>query len=937
MKKQTFHRKTDSLEAHRQTIITLAMVLLALFLCVNSVSAWNNNFVSPLEQNTVSDGTAIPMGSNFEIAQQFTIGYSTVPQFYSITKASIMLTGLGIGETITARIMNVSTLGVPSGVLGTATSTYTVDSQPINFTFSNVRLSPSTSYFLVITKAAAISTANASGGNPYGGGDLYLSSDTGATWAPLTGTDAYFTIDGEISENVTLSGFNGAGENQSTYTGSTMITVTSAQTFTMGTTGLNVTSAVDRIVLFLGAPDPAFCNVSIRNVDGTGQPTGSDLAISNNVQILTYSYHSFNFSSPIILTAGTKYAYLTSCNDHYVYYRNSTNSYSGGTFFWKSGSSWTDKGYDAVFWVYLSNKRVRYFSVPSSVSFLTAAYLNLSSLSQNITNPSLLIANNNRVWNYAGAFNQSNNRTNNFYSTINQYLTSAYLVGSNYLIPFVFYSDTVGILQYSDLLLNNEGILVNSISYNTPTYETKSETFTFNFSVGDIISANAIFNYNGTNYTSTVSCANHYCLAVNTLEIPLITPVQQNNSFYWIATIFYGNTSYTETTQTNNQTVNQISMTQCTNGTIALNFTSYDEQNRTRINPFSFDGTFDYYLGSGSSKRTISITNSSTPEVNLCINYNSTYYIDAIIAYEQTSSTAYPTRNHFYQRYPISNATQKIPLYSLKSGSSTSFILQVQDSVLLPMKGVLVNAKRCYVGLNTNETVFISRTDTSGLTTGNLEAETALYQFYITLNNSVLLAVTPCMKVVPQTVPYTLLFQIGTPYVSPFLDIDNVTDVTSEIFYNQTSNLLIWTYVDTSGDFINASLEVYGLNHSGNSAPLSCSDSSTLTAATLTCAMPNAGTYSARAYVHRTGRTLIDQVVFEVQTFASTVGYYGVFLSFFLILISGFAFKWSEIAGIWMINVSVIICNLIQLVSFGPVFITAMLAISVIITAVLER
>jgi hypothetical protein len=82
-----------------------------------------------------------------------------------------------------------------------------------------------------------------------------------------------------------------------------------------------------------------------------------------------------------------------------------------------------------------------------------------------------------------------------------------------------------------------------------------------------------------------------------------------------------------------------------------------------------------------------------------------------------------------------------------------------------------------------------------------LEAENALYQFYITNQSQTLLSVTPCAKVVPQEVPYTLTFQLGGVYESPFSNLDNLTNMNSTLKFNKTSNSITFTYTDTSGTF----------------------------------------------------------------------------------------------------------------------------------------
>lgn len=505
----------------------------------------------------------------------------------------------------------------------------------------------------------------------------------------------------------------------------------------------------------------------------------------------------------------------------------------------------------------------------------------------------------------------------------------------------IYANDTVGNVG-SAFTSWMAGIVVDAIAYNSSTYETSYEGYVINYSSSNIISSNALFYYNGTSYSSIVSCSSGNCTARNNLDVPLISSGnQQNMSFYWVISSYNGSGVLTFTSSVSNQAVNLINVTYSANYSncvTAMNFTAFDEQNRTRISPFDFQGNFQYYIGLGTKYRVLNISNSSATSVFLCINRNTTMNLDAIIAYSAPSeATPYILRNYFFQRHPISNNSQNVPLYLLKSSSSTSFVLQVQDRFVLPVPQVLVDVQKCYSGLNQNETVFVARTDSNGLTTGNFEAETALYQFFIKNYSNVLLSVTPCSAVVPQTVPYTLLFQLGSGYISPFVRIDNVTNVTSNLSYNYQSNILTWTYEDISNNFSYANLTVRSLNYSGSNQPIVCTSVNTLSAGVITCNVSNAGSYVATGYIYRISQILTDQTIFTVQTFSSTVGYYGVFLGMFLIIISAFAFKFNEIAGIVLINAVVILCNFFGLIAFGKVFVTSFILVSILIIGVLER
>jgi len=72
-------------------------------------------------------------------------------------------------------------------------------------------------------------------------------------------------------------------------------------------------------------------------------------------------------------------------------------------------------------------------------------------------------------------------------------------------------------------------------------------------------------------------------------------------NLYWNLDLFDGTTSYNLITTATTQNVSRIHLENCntTYPTKTLNFTAFNEQNLSRINPYSFEGTFDFWLGNG--------------------------------------------------------------------------------------------------------------------------------------------------------------------------------------------------------------------------------------------------------------------------------------------------------------------------------------------------
>lgn len=81
------------------------------------------------------------------------------------------------------------------------------------------------------------------------------------------------------------------------------------------------------------------------------------------------------------------------------------------------------------------------------------------------------------IWSYVDKFNQTNNRTSDFDSTINSYLSGCPIINGSCFVPFTFHSDTAGILRYSDLLFT-DGISDNlDCSANNETITIYSDGF----------------------------------------------------------------------------------------------------------------------------------------------------------------------------------------------------------------------------------------------------------------------------------------------------------------------------------------------------------------------------------------------------------------------------------------------------------------------------
>lgn len=492
------------------------------------------------------------------------------------------------------------------------------------------------------------------------------------------------------------------------------------------------------------------------------------------------------------------------------------------------------------------------------------------------------------------------------------------------------------------------GFLEQNTSFNTRVFETASETFQLNLTTDiNVLTINSFLFYNGVSDRSTASCDEFgNCTLTNILDIPLVTSADEseNKTFFWALTIFNGTSSININTSIRQQNVTKIHLEECNSNfnELTLNFTSFDEQNLTRIDPFVFNGDFLTWLGTGDIKRQSNISNSSVSSEPLCLFPNATHFIDGQVTYDSTTPGVYTERNYWFQNDTISNVSQDIELGLLASGSSTSFILKVQDTNILPVPDVLIFTERFYPGLGEFKIVQVAKTDDNGGTIGFFQAETADYRFVLKQQGTIVLQ-TNDQKMVGESTPFTLTFTIGDPRVTAWEGFEDASQLEQSLTFNSSSNIVSFTYIDTSGEFISGNLLVEKLLSNGSSNVIVCDVTSFQSSATVICDLTNnqSGTFSAQGTITRTSTSstiqILVQVLFGVNDFTDIAGDYGLFLGWFIILIGCFAFKFNEIAGIFMINVTVIGVNMIGLIHFGPVFITAMVALSIFIAVILER
>lgn len=334
---------------------------------------------------------------------------------------------------------------------------------------------------------------------------------------------------------------------------------------------------------------------------------------------------------------------------------------------------------------------------------------NIDNYTQYDLNNISLKVGNSQIWNYTGIFNQTNDKTNDFATILNSYLNSTYLIGANYIIPFIFNISLIegGILQYSNININNLGLIQNSITYNNQISDGTYNTYLLNITYDSSeYSAAANLTYDGVSYKSQLSSSGNTFLFNNTIYIPSGTSGVK--SFYW--TIYLTNSTggiEMHNSTINNQTILTSTFDLCnsTLNTDYLTIVYRDEVTGDYINATVYSSSWEYYINLPDTKtfiysQTGTALNRSfcfyPPQFPMTIKTAEYQYGNSVAGY---STKVYPIRN-----LALTNSTTTLTLYliSLTDSGTTPVTFQAinsQTSQILP--GVRISVYRMISGVST--------------------------------------------------------------------------------------------------------------------------------------------------------------------------------------------------------------------------------------------
>jgi hypothetical protein len=550
------------------------------------------------------------------------------------------------------------------------------------------------------------------------------------------------------------------------------------------------------------------------------------------------------------------------------------------------------------------------------------------------------------IWNNTALLN----RTTNIISGLNPLNLSSYINVSrdNYYwnIYTCLFNGTLSNCSFSGSNYSFSIIAFSTINttYSPSTYETAFETFRINVSSEvNLISLFARLIYNGTSYDGIATCnATNFCQISASIDIPVVNTTKSLD-FKWNLTYFDGTTSFSDLTSPVTQVVSSFTLAECLypyssyTANTSLIFKAYNEQNLTQIQPYSFKADFDYWLGSGTVKKPGNVSLLLINQSNLCISPNNlSYYVDMDIEYTDVfNTTDYGVRNYYLVNASYRNNSDLINLYLLNAEDSVSFILKVIDLNILPIENAYIYTQRCYVGTGTCQTVQMARTDSNGKSVGFFETEKVNYKFIIVVNGTVVLETEP-KKIFPESLPYTLEFVVGNALSSPFIIYENLTNLQYSYNFNETTNMFSLTYIDVSGSSVNGNLIVGKDNPSSGFVEI-CDVSSALASATLNCNLTGYdGAITSKFYITRTNTNLVLIYSWVISVAKTIFSLSGILMSILIILVVALITIYNPVVQILAVNVTLIVLNLVGLLTLSPVALFGIMAVSSIILVVLK-
>jgi len=527
---------------------------------------------------------------------------------------------------------------------------------------------------------------------------------------------------------------------------------------------------------------------------------------------------------------------------------------------------------------------------------LTSPSISTSSNLTDLITSSLPI---NSTWNYTASdihidscyYNTTENATQ-IIITCNASINTTWTTGGNKTIRYCA-NDSLGFET-----CNTTTILINYIqekaTYESSVIEQEDTIIILNITATSITSFNGTLNYNGADYTPTVSNNSITGLLTSTIKTPFVD-AESIIFFNWTYTlngIDYNSSNY-------NQTILHLTdlniSVDCEDK--ALRFDLQDEGNLSAIYGDIYYN-FKYGISNSSFKTTYgSLTNITT--FYLCINASVSENYTIGYGEIQYNDGIYVDRRYYlFNGQVISNNTlTNHTLRNLLATDQTSFLLTMEDTSLNVYDNKYTALWRWYPDLDEYQIVEMGKTDEDGQTVSHVDTEDVDYRVGLYHLNGTLIKLGDPLRFLCTSAPCSFTLRVGAGET----DYSSFFDVQTSLTYNETTGMFTFIYNDpnqyTSG------MRLLVTRETGSDTLTICDDTSSGFTGVMSC---NTSAYTGvkRAVVYRSASPPIiiaQKLITDINnTFQSE---FGLVISMFLwlaIVLSGFGNNpiWTIILGV---------------------------------------
>jgi hypothetical protein len=426
----------------------------------------------------------------------------------------------------------------------------------------------------------------------------------------------------------------------------------------------------------------------------------------------------------------------------------------------------------------------------------------------------------------------------------------------------------------TNLTFNRTSYIFNSQTFTTPTVSLSTVDFILNFSYDssqfNSITANLF--YNNSLFSGTQSGTGDDILFTSSFTVPPVS-AQTNISFNWIVTLINSTTTTIANSTSNNQSINQFQIDDCSSNTeLILNYTLKDEGTTDTINHTTFNSSIEINAiitstADPTQSTSFSQNYSELNPAQVCLGAgvlgNGTWKFDVQTRY---TADTYETEFHNIQNATLdsSNFPQNIDIFPLLTVDSENFLITFKDDSFAPTKDALITVTRKYVGEGLFRTVEAPLTDIDGQVIVHLVIGDVIYTIQVSKEGEVLATFD---NIVPFCADVTIgkceinldAFSSG---VNP-TDFDNVNDLSYIMDFDQITRDVTVVFTIPSGAVSTIALNSTIFDNRGNTT--ACTTQLISSSGTLTCSIPQTlGNVSVLSVLTKDG-TIINSATYTIK------------------------------------------------------------------------